>query len=201
MRGSNCRRSRLASLGFAVATLAASACGSKNQPSATNAAVNSDAIATSDATDTSMSETPVTPIGRGGSLELYPAALLSSIDDQLSRGAATGKTVAAHPTLHYVEARRISNGGPEVHDRWIDVTIVQAGHATLLVGGHVKGSHLASPGEHRGGTIVGGATQAIGPGDLFTIPAGVPHQFDVARGDSVRYLTIKVLQPPSGMAR
>ena len=135
-----------------------------------------------DATDASM---PDTPLGRTGAIEFFPATDLSNVAAQLAKGTTTAKTVVAHPTFHYVQARRTANGVPEIHDRWIDVTIVQSGRANLLVGGRVSGSRLASPGEHRGGTIVGGATRPIAAGDLFTIPAG----------DSVRYLTIKVLQP------
>jgi beta-galactosidase beta subunit len=89
-------------------------------------------------------------------------------------------------------ARRAANGVPEVHDEWIDVTWVQAGRASILTGGRVTGSHMESPGEHRGGRIVGATERPLAPGDLFVIPAGTPHQFLVATGDSIRYVTIKV---------
>jgi uncharacterized RmlC-like cupin family protein len=145
------------------------------------------------------SDAPATPRqatlpGKGG-IEFYPAAALSRIGDELAKGATTARTVGAHQNFHYVEARRAASGVPEVHDRWTDVTIVQAGRATLLSGGRVEGGRDATPGEYRGGTIVNGDARAIAPGDLFIIPAGVPHQFQLARGDSVRYLTIKVLRP------
>jgi uncharacterized RmlC-like cupin family protein len=74
---------------------------------------------------------------------------------------------------------------------------VQAGRATLLVGGRVSGGTLASPGEHRGGTIAGGTPHPLGAGDLLVVPAGIPHQFQVVRGDSVVYLTIKVQRTAS----
>ena len=138
-----------------------------------------------------MAQTRPLP-GAGG--EFHSASELSTIADDLARGTTTAKTVAAHPALHYVQARRTANGTPEVHDDWIDVTVVQAGRATLLVGGRVAGDHVVSPGEHRGGVIDGGSRRLLGAGDLVTIPAGVPHQFEVARGDSIRYLTIKVLR-------
>lgn len=128
----------------------------------------------------------------GSDAEFHAASELSRIADELARGTTTAKTVAAHPALHYVQARRTANGVPEVHDDWIDVTVVQAGHATLLAGGRVSGDRVVSPGEHRGGVIDGGSRRPIGPGDLITILAGVPHQYEVARGDSVRYLTVKV---------
>jgi mannose-6-phosphate isomerase-like protein (cupin superfamily) len=194
-------RSSVERCALSLAFAAAVACGKDAQPAnrdsavapaAASAAVPAAAVQRSEVPDTSTAEVPV---GRVGAIELFPAGTLSAIADRLSRGSTTAKTVVAHPTFHYVEARRSANGVPEVHDRWIDVTIVQAGRANLLVGGRVTGSSLASPGEHRGGTITGGATKPIAAGDLFTIPAGVPHQYLVAPGDSIRYLTIKVIQP------
>ena len=83
-----------------------------------------------------------------------------------------------------------------MHDEYTDVTVVQAGRATLLTGGRVEGGGLTAPGEHRGGTIVGGTTQRIGAGDLITVPVGVPHQYQLAPGDTIRYLTIKVKRSP-----
>lgn len=109
--------------------------------------------------------------------------------------AAANGTFGGHSTFHYVESRRAASGSPEIHDRWIDVTIVQAGHATLLSGGQVKGGGVTEPGEHRGGSIVGGTTHSIQTGDLFVVPAGTPHQFQLGQGDSIRYLTIKIANP------
>jgi mannose-6-phosphate isomerase-like protein (cupin superfamily) len=154
-------------------------------------------VPSSDAEMTTMVETTAVPArlpsAEGGGVEFYPAAVLTQVGNELAKGSTTGRTVGDHPTFHYVETRRITSGVPEVHDRWIDVTIVQSGRATLLTGGRVDGDRLASPGEHRGGTIVGGTPRPIAPGDLFVVPVGVPHQFQIARGDSIRYLTIKVM--------
>ena len=130
-----------------------------------------------------------------GKVERYSAARLDSMAADLARGATTARTIGAHAGYHYVEARRRSNGEAEIHDRWDDITIVQAGHATLLTGGVVANDHLVSPGEHRGGTIRGGSSRAIAAGDLITIPAGTPHQYLLLADDSVRYLTIKVFAP------
>jgi mannose-6-phosphate isomerase-like protein (cupin superfamily) len=126
-------------------------------------------------------------------VELYPAALLRQVGDSLARGRTSGHTLGSRGTYQYLQIRRASSGVPEVHDRWIDVTIVQAGRGTLLSGGQVTGSHVEAPGEHRGGTIVGGASRPVAAGDLMVIPAGVPHQFQITTGDSLRYLTTKVL--------
>ena len=165
-------------LGVAALLLTVMACGADTSP---RIAKNPNRVA----------PPPSTPADTAG-VELYSAAFLARVADELAKGTTTARTVGGHPTFHYVEARRNASGEPEVHDRWIDVTIVQAGHATLLTGGRVDGDRLASPGEHRGGTIVGGTPRPIAAGDLVVIAAGVPHQYQLARGDSVRYLTIKV---------
>lgn len=125
-------------------------------------------------------------------VEYYTAALLTHVGDSLSRGSTTGHTLGAHRTYQYLQIRRNRSGVPEVHDQWTDVTVVQAGRGTLLSGGRVSGSHPETAGEHRGGTITGGITRAVGAGDLMIIPAGVPHQYMIAAGDSLRYLTVKV---------
>jgi hypothetical protein len=133
------------------------------------------------------------PATAGEAVEYYTAAALAHVGDSLARGSSTGHMLRGHPTYQYLQIRRGRSGVPEVHDRWIDITMVQAGRATLLSGGSVSGSHVETPGEHRGGTIAGGSTRAVGPGDLMIIQAGVPHQYQLAPGDSLRYLTVKVL--------
>lgn len=141
------------------------------------------------------SDAAVQSVGRDTTVEHYTAAQLAHVGDSLSRGSTTGHTLRTHPTYQYLQIRRNRSGVPEVHDRWTDVTVVQAGRGTLLSGGHVSGSRLEAPGEHRGGTIVSGTPRPVGAGDLMIIPAGVPHQYMIAPGDSLRYLTVKVREP------
>jgi mannose-6-phosphate isomerase-like protein (cupin superfamily) len=139
---------------------------------------------------------PASASARGAKgVEYYEAALLRHIGDSLAATPRTGHSIGAHPTFQYLQIRRGSSGVPEVHDAWIDVTMVQSGRATLRSGGRVVGSRLQSPGEHRGGTIEGGSTRPVGAGDLMVIPAGIPHQYEIGRGDSLRYLTVKVQSP------
>lgn len=167
---------------ISLATLAAIAC-SDSSPQRT--AVAAEARAPVATPDTSTPRTP-------GDIEYFPAAQLARIADELAKGASTGRTIGSHPNYHYIQARRVVNGEPEVHDHWIDIAIIQSGRATLLTGGRVDGGRLEPDGEHRGGTIVSGTSRAIATGDVFVVPAGVPHQFLLARGDSVRYLTLKL---------
>ena len=71
---------------------------------------------------------------------------------------------------------------------------VAPGGESMSRGFRVDGGGVTSPGEHRGGVIVGGSSRPVAAGDFFVIPAGVPHQYVLARGDSIRYLTVKVLK-------
>jgi mannose-6-phosphate isomerase-like protein (cupin superfamily) len=128
----------------------------------------------------------------GNTVDVLSAADLARAADALAHGGSTGRTLRGNEQLKYVESRRVANGTPEIHDRWTDVTFVQSGRATLLSGGRVSGSHAESDGERRGGVIQGGTSRVIGAGDFVMIPAGVPHQYLIAAGDSLRYLTIKV---------
>jgi mannose-6-phosphate isomerase-like protein (cupin superfamily) len=187
MRRSTTLRAALLSL---LASFAA--CQTRDVHSADSANAATDSAEKAIATDTGAS------IGRAGErdtvVEYYTAAVLAHVGDSLARGSTSGHLLRAHPTYQYLQIRRDRSGVPEVHDRWTDVTIVQAGRATLVSGGRVTGSRVETPGEHRGGTITGGATRSVGAGDLMVIPAGIPHQYVIAAGDSLRYVTVKVLR-------
>lgn len=149
-----------------------------SSPAAAVAAAASDADA-----PTNLTRHPV---------EYYAAAKLSAVGSEQRPGRPTGISVSKHQHFIAIQTRRVASGGPEVHDDWTDVTIVQSGHATIIAGGTVTGAHLEPHGEHRGGTITGGAQYTLAPGDMIVVPAGMPHQFQLARGDTLRYLTIKV---------
>ena len=59
--------------------------------------------------------------------------------------------------------------------------------------GSAAGIH-ASPGQWLGSDMTGGQTHHVTKGDVFVIPAGIPHWFkDVPR--SVSYFVVKVLKP------
>lgn len=184
---------------IALLALAVGACGEQSPRRAAASAGAPPSAAASDPAKTAASDPATTPApatpAAAGDIELYPAARLARIGDELAKGTTTGQTIGGHPTYHYVAVRRIASGEPEVHDRWVDVTIVQAGRATLLTGARVDGARAGPDGEHRGGAIVAGTPHPIAAGDLFVVPAGLAHQFQVARGDSIRYLTLKVQQP------
>ena len=101
------------------------------------------------------------------------------------------KEIAADPSATTLVIRREKTGEVEVHTVLNDIFVVESGHATVLVGGEVKGTHELKPTEWRGGEILGGERHEVAAGDLLLIPAGVPHQCILKPGDSIVYLTIK----------
>lgn len=88
--------------------------------------------------------------------------------------------------------RRTESGTPELHDVFDDLYIVQEGAAVLVYGGRYDGGETTAPGELRGGTIRDGMRQALAPGDVAVVPAGVPHQVVVEAGKSIIYHVVKV---------
>jgi mannose-6-phosphate isomerase-like protein (cupin superfamily) len=99
-----------------------------------------------------------------------------------------------------IALRRTADGEAEVHAEWDDVMMIQDGTATLLSGGEISGARQTAPGELRGDRIDGGTRRRLAPGDVVTVPAGVPHQMLVGAGESITYLVVKVRRaggPPS----
>jgi len=167
-----------------IAAASVVGCGQKEQRAARPPAASAPATPASDGD---------TPSSRSSArVEYYPSAGLGALATKLGGGAPTAKSFSKHSGFIAIQIRRTATGEPEVHDAWTDVTIVQSGRASLLTGGTVQGGRIEAPGEHRGGTISGGKPYPLAAGDVIIVPAGVAHQFEIARGDSLRYLTIKV---------
>jgi mannose-6-phosphate isomerase-like protein (cupin superfamily) len=87
---------------------------------------------------------------------------------------------------------RNKSGSPEIHMNWTDIFIVQDGEATLIYAGRVEGGTERRPGEIGGGKIVGGSTQKLVAGDIASVPAGMPHMFELENGKTITYFTVKV---------
>jgi mannose-6-phosphate isomerase-like protein (cupin superfamily) len=103
-----------------------------------------------------------------------------------------GKLVCDRGNYTCIALRRTATGEPELHEEWNDVMLIQAGSGTLLVGGELQGARSSAPGELRGGEIRGGERQQLAAGDMMIVPAGTPHQVEVAPGESITYLVVKV---------
>jgi mannose-6-phosphate isomerase-like protein (cupin superfamily) len=94
-----------------------------------------------------------------------------------------GEAVAA---LEYWRAP----GRPAVHPDQAEYAIVIAGKGTLVSGGTLTDPVASKPDLTEGSRIVGGTTRTLGPGDVFLIPAGVPHWFGIT-GDRLVLLGTK----------
>jgi mannose-6-phosphate isomerase-like protein (cupin superfamily) len=101
------------------------------------------------------------------------------------------KRFGARDGYSYWVVQRDATGKVEQHDDWTDIFVVQSGEATLVTGGQITGGEATSPGELLGGEIQGGHRQRLGPNDVSIVPAGTPHQFVVASGRPILYVTIK----------
>lgn len=89
-------------------------------------------------------------------------------------------------------SHREGNGDAEIHEKIVDIVVVQSGHATLLLGGKLVKPHSTGPGEFRASSGEGGVKHEIGPGDVVNIPANTLHQFFVPAGGQITYFVIKV---------
>jgi uncharacterized RmlC-like cupin family protein len=84
----------------------------------------------------------------------------------------------------------------ERHDEFGDLGIVRAGQGYILTGnGTLKNETTSSPGEFHG-KIEGGAKHPISAGDVYYVPAGIPHQILLDSGKSVSIAMVKVHQKP-----
>jgi mannose-6-phosphate isomerase-like protein (cupin superfamily) len=92
-------------------------------------------------------------------------------------------------------SHRDKDGLAEVHEKFVDVIIVQTGEATLVVGGKVIEPSATEPGEIRGKAIAGGTKRSVSPGDVIHIAAGTPHQFFIAAGSQITYVLVKIAVP------
>ena len=60
----------------------------------------------------------------------------------------------------------------------------------MVVGGEIVDGKESAPNEIRGTAIEGGETHEIAPGDVLTIPRGVPHWFRSVKAP-FRYYVVK----------
>jgi mannose-6-phosphate isomerase-like protein (cupin superfamily) len=73
------------------------------------------------------------------------------------------------------------DGEVETHENQVDVITVVSGAGTLVVGGTGVDMHQTALNELRGKSITGGETHKMAPGDVFHIPANMPHQMLVPK--------------------
>ena len=77
--------------------------------------------------------------------------------------------------------RREGDGAVEIHETQVDVITVVSGEGTLVVGGTMVDGKTTAPNEIRGKSINGGVRKPMAAGDVFHIPAKIPHQMLVPK--------------------
>jgi len=126
--------------------------------------------------------------GKVGAVEKRSAAEVKAAFLQ----GETGATLVDDPAFRVAASRRDGAGQAEVHATETDIFYVLEGRATVIVGGNVVDGKQTAPNEIRGSAIEGGETREIGPGDVLTIPRGVPHWFRSVK-TPFRYYVVKSL--------
>ena len=98
---------------------------------------------------------------------------------------------------HYMSiVHRGGNSWAESHDQKTDFYIMLEGSGTLLLGGKMADAIQADgrPGEWRAPRIENPRRVEARKGDLINIPVKTPHQWDLAPGESVTYVILKVVE-------
>ena len=72
--------------------------------------------------------------------------------------------------------RREGDGAVETHETQVDIITVISGEGTLVVGGTMVDGKTTTSNEIRGKSINGGVRKPMAAGDVFHIPAKIPHQ-------------------------
>jgi len=81
----------------------------------------------------------------------------------------------------FLIVRREGDGAVEVHETQADIITVVSGEGTLVVGGTTVDGKTTAPNEIRGKSINGGVRKPMAAGDVFHIPAKLPHQMLVPK--------------------
>ncbi len=106
-------------------------------------------------------------------------------------GLAT-ETLKKYSTDYSMLAFRSQSGKAELHEKFADFYVVVEGKATLVSGGQMVKGATTAPGEQRADSITGGSETKIAKGDIVHIPANIPHQLMLSKGDTLKYFIVKV---------
>lgn len=134
--------------------------------------------------------------GAAAFADVYSQDELMSMEKKLmektdASGLAT-QTIKKYASDYSTLAFRKQSGKAELHQKFADFYFVVAGNATLVSGGHMVNSATTAPGEVRGDSIQGGKETKLKKGDIVHIPADIPHQLLLTKGDTFQYFIVKV---------
>ncbi len=120
-------------------------------------------------------------------LDGYGSSLTAKVEDHVAL-----EELGQFGSHFALMVHRTGTGTSESHDGDTDFYVVQAGEATLHVGGEIVDAKTISPGEVRGSTIKGGKKIMLKAGDTINIPPTTPHHVIIAPGKSITYLIVKI---------
>jgi mannose-6-phosphate isomerase-like protein (cupin superfamily) len=128
--------------------------------------------------------------------DTYSPDTLMAMEKALAQKAdASGlasEPIKKYSTDYTLLAFRNQSGKAELHEKFADFYVVVEGNATLVSGGQMVNAKTTAPGEVRGDSIQNGKETKLKKGDIVHIPANIPHQLTLAKGDTFQYFVIKV---------
>ena len=110
---------------------------------------------------------------------------------KLDEHKAGADRVANYGNHAFMLVRREGDGEAEIHETQVDVITVLSGEGTLVVGGTAVDTHPTTAGEIRGKSITGGTSHPMAAGDVFHIPAKVPHQMLVPKSLVIQVVKVE----------
>jgi len=129
-------------------------------------------------------------VWKSAELKAFSKSLAPKID---AKKVAT-QQITAYGNYSFMVAHREGSGEAEYHATQADIFMVQSGEATLVYGGNLVDGKTTAPNEMRAPSISGGMEKKLGPGDVVTIPAKLPHQVKLDAGKEFTYFVVKVTQ-------
>jgi mannose-6-phosphate isomerase-like protein (cupin superfamily) len=120
--------------------------------------------------------------------------LMTKLDE--SKGAnETFVTAESYSGMMFYREGSAPQG--EIHQKRSDFGWVRDGEGAVMVGGKLIDGKVTAPDEVRG-TLEGGTKRQLSTGDIFYLPANLPHQFLIEPG---KHLNIEMLKiQPQGAA-
>jgi mannose-6-phosphate isomerase-like protein (cupin superfamily) len=125
---------------------------------------------------------------------MYTAAQIKSraAAAKLDENKAGADRVATWGNHGLLLVHRAGDGAAETHNTQVDVVTVVSGEGTLIIGGTMVDGKTTAPNEIRGPSITGGTKHEMHVGDVFHIPAGVPHQMLVPKDLVIQVIKVTV---------
>jgi len=145
------------------------------------------------ATDVSRADVEATLAKTPNAAVSDQAIRVVSINDEYNVGVGV---------VHRSKTDGPSKGGAIEHSQITEIYHIMEGNATLVTGGAIENPR-ESPAESQvvkvlngpstgGGTVQGGTSRKVAPGDVVIIPPNTPHWFSEITSPQIVYLVVRV---------